>query len=56
MQEDLRRMNAENQKLREMLSHVSSNYTNLQMHLVSLMQQQQNERIESTEHELVYNI
>lgn len=35
-------MNAENQRLRGMLSQVSSNYSALQMHLVALMQQQQN--------------
>ncbi|RDX72649.1 WRKY transcription factor 6, partial [Mucuna pruriens] len=53
LQEDLRRMNAENQKLKEMLSHVSSNYANLQMHVVTLLQQQQNQRTESTEQEVV---
>ncbi|KAK7264453.1 hypothetical protein RJT34_32062 [Clitoria ternatea] len=51
LQEDIQRMNAENQKLKEMLSHVSSNYANLQMHLAALMQQQRN--TESTEHEVV---
>ncbi|CAL0301144.1 unnamed protein product [Lupinus luteus] len=55
MQMELQRMNSENQKLKEMLSHVSGNYTALQMHLVALMQQQQLEkpRSESTENEVV---
>ncbi|TKY53991.1 WRKY transcription factor 6 [Spatholobus suberectus] len=53
LQEDLRRMNEENQKLKEMLSHVTSNYANLQMHLAALLQQQQNQRAESTEQEVV---
>ncbi|GMI93296.1 hypothetical protein like AT1G62300 [Hibiscus trionum] len=39
LQVELKRMNAENQKLKDMLSHVSNNYTALQMHLVTLMQQ-----------------
>ncbi|XP_022865069.1 WRKY transcription factor 6-like isoform X1 [Olea europaea var. sylvestris] len=39
---ELEGMNAENQRLRGMLSQVSSNYTALQMHLVGLMQQQKN--------------
>ncbi|KAL9236953.1 hypothetical protein vseg_011558 [Gypsophila vaccaria] len=38
---ELQRMNAENQKLKNMLSQVSQNYNALQVHLVSLMQQQQ---------------
>ncbi|MED6208367.1 WRKY Transcription Factor [Stylosanthes scabra] len=41
LQVELERMNAENQKLKEMLNHVTGNYTALQMHLVTLMQQQQ---------------
>ncbi|XP_007026134.2 PREDICTED: probable WRKY transcription factor 31 [Theobroma cacao] len=50
---ELQRMNAENQKLRDMLSHVSNNYSALQMHLVTLMQQQRNQGAESTqEHEV----
>lgn len=46
-------MNAENQKLKDMLSHVSSNYTALQMHLVAVMQQQQQQQIQRTEHEVL---
>ncbi|KAI4295932.1 hypothetical protein L6164_035925 [Bauhinia variegata] len=53
LQDELQRMNTENQKLKDMLSHVSSNYTTLQIHLVSLMQQQQNQRPESKEQEVV---
>ncbi|KAF7840605.1 putative WRKY transcription factor 31 [Senna tora] len=55
LQEELQRMNAENQKLRDMLNHVSSNYTALQLHFVTLMQQQQHiQRTHTTtEHEVV---
>ncbi|XP_039037489.1 probable WRKY transcription factor 31 isoform X2 [Hibiscus syriacus] len=46
LQVELKRANAENQKLKDMLSHVNNNYTALQMHLVSLMQQQRNRETE----------
>ncbi|KAG4956275.1 hypothetical protein JHK85_042655 [Glycine max] len=52
LQVELQRMNSENKKLKEMLSHVTGNYTALQMHLVTLMQQNQ-QRTESTENEVV---
>lgn len=52
LQVELGRMNAENQRLRGMLSQVSNNYTALQMHLVTLMQQQQISRTEN-DHEIV---
>ncbi|KAK6917774.1 WRKY domain [Dillenia turbinata] len=42
LQAELERLNAENQRLKGMLNQVSNNYTSLQMHLVTLMQQQQN--------------
>lgn len=43
-------MNTENQRLKGMLSQVSNNYSALQMHLVTLMQhQQQNSRTETTQ-------
>ncbi|KAE9591472.1 hypothetical protein Lal_00039102 [Lupinus albus] len=48
LQVELQHMNSENQKLKEMLNHVSFNYKALQMHLVTLMQQQ-----ESTENNVV---
>ncbi|TKY72179.1 WRKY transcription factor 6 [Spatholobus suberectus] len=51
LQVELQRMNAENKKLKEMLSHVTGNYTALQMHLMTIMQQ--NQRTESTENEVV---
>jgi predicted nuclease with TOPRIM domain len=35
---ELQRMNSENKKLKEMLNHVTGNYTALQMQLVALMQ------------------
>lgn len=53
LQVELKRMNTENQKLKEMLSHVSNNYSALQMHLLTLMQQQRNRGPETTqEHEV----
>ncbi|KAL9159693.1 hypothetical protein ABFS82_08G151300 [Erythranthe guttata] len=42
LQVELERMNGENQRLRGMLTQVSTNYTSLQMHLVTMMQKQQN--------------
>ncbi|EEF43831.1 probable WRKY transcription factor 31 [Ricinus communis] len=56
LQIDLQRMNNENQRLRDMLTQVTNNYNALQMHLVALMQQQQqqNHGPEAThEHEVV---
>lgn len=47
LQVELERMNSENQKLRGMLNQVSNNYSALQMHLVTFMQQQQNRASES---------
>ncbi|XP_031394921.1 probable WRKY transcription factor 31 [Punica granatum] len=41
LQGELQRMNAENQKLKEMLSQVSTNYSTLQMHLAAMIHQQQ---------------
>ncbi|XP_022716131.1 probable WRKY transcription factor 31 [Durio zibethinus] len=49
LQGELKLMNAENQKLRDMLSHVNNNYSALQMRLVTLMQQQRNEGTETTQ-------
>ncbi|KAK8501957.1 hypothetical protein V6N13_023266 [Hibiscus sabdariffa] len=49
---ELKRMNAENQKLKDMLSHVNNNYTALQMHLVTFMQQQRNPETEHQVQEL----
>ncbi|KAF3443592.1 hypothetical protein FNV43_RR13280 [Rhamnella rubrinervis] len=37
---ELERMNSENQRLKDMLNQVTSNYNTLQMHLMSLMQNQ----------------
>ncbi|KNA25077.1 hypothetical protein SOVF_009720 [Spinacia oleracea] len=51
LQAELQRMNAENQKLKSMLSQVSNNYNSLQMHLVTVMQQQHLRKTESTQHE-----
>ncbi|VFQ88617.1 unnamed protein product [Cuscuta campestris] len=44
LQAELERMNAENQRLRGMLSQVSNNYTSLQLHLATLIQQQQQQQ------------
>ncbi|RAL49558.1 hypothetical protein DM860_012991 [Cuscuta australis] len=44
LQAELERMNAENQRLRGMLSQVSNNYSSLQLHLATLIQQQQQQR------------
>ncbi|XVF40743.1 hypothetical protein PTKIN_Ptkin01aG0139700 [Pterospermum kingtungense] len=53
LQVELKRMNTENQKLRDMLSHVCNNYSALQMRLMALSQQQRNRGAESTqEHEI----
>ncbi|XVF33967.1 hypothetical protein REPUB_Repub18cG0016600 [Reevesia pubescens] len=46
---ELERINAENQRLRITLNQVNDNYYALQMHLVSLMQRQRNQRAESSE-------
>lgn len=43
---ELQRMNSENQRLKEMLSQVTSNYNALQLHLSSLLQQQQQHHIQ----------
>ncbi|XP_022870279.1 probable WRKY transcription factor 31 [Olea europaea var. sylvestris] len=48
LQDELDRMNAENQKLKGMLSQVTSNYSTLQMHLITLMQHQKNSETESS--------
>lgn len=40
MQMELGRLNAENQRLKEMFSQVNHNYQALQMHLVAFMHQQ----------------
>lgn len=54
IQSELERMNTENQRLREMVSHVTSNYAALQMHIVTLMQQQIDARAQTTpEHDKV---
>nr|WGV38210.1 WRKY [Loropetalum chinense var. rubrum] len=47
LQAELERMNMENQRLRDMLNHVTGNYHALQMHMVTLMQDHQ--KTEKTE-------
>ncbi|PIN22370.1 hypothetical protein CDL12_04909 [Handroanthus impetiginosus] len=46
LQVELGRMNVENQRLKEMLTQVSNNYTSLQMQFATMMQQHQNSRTE----------
>jgi hypothetical protein len=48
LQVELERMNAENQRLRGMLTQMTNNYSALQLHLVTV-QQQQNSRTDSTQ-------
>ncbi|KAL8112811.1 hypothetical protein AgCh_020203 [Apium graveolens] len=48
IQSELKRMVTENQRLRGMVSEVTNNYSALQMHIVTLMQQQ-NARAETTQ-------
>lgn len=43
LQAELERMNGENRRLRDMLNQVKSNYTTLQMHMMTMMHQQQNQ-------------
>jgi cell shape-determining protein MreC len=47
LQVELQKMNAENQRLKDMLSQVTNNYSALQMHFVALIQQQRNHGVES---------
>lgn len=55
LQVELERMNSENQRLKGMLTQVSNSYSALQMHLVTLMQQQLNSRTENTHpHEVLH--
>ncbi|KAI3882225.1 hypothetical protein MKW92_004308 [Papaver armeniacum] len=53
LQQDLNRMNSENQKLKGMLSQVTNNYNTLQMQLVVLMQQKSPKIETSQDHEMV---
>ncbi|KAI3941470.1 hypothetical protein MKW98_022477 [Papaver atlanticum] len=53
LQQDLNRMNSENQKLKGMLHQVTNNYNTLQMQLVVLMQQKSPKIETSQEHEMV---
>lgn len=48
IQVELERMKAENQRLKGMLTHISNNYTTLQMQLHTLMQEQQNSTLTVT--------
>ncbi|KAA8524706.1 hypothetical protein F0562_011129 [Nyssa sinensis] len=48
LQAEVERMNSENQHLREMLNQVSNNYNTLQVHLVTLMKQQQDQKADNT--------
>ncbi|KAL0736869.1 hypothetical protein Bca4012_013079 [Brassica carinata] len=49
LRDELKKVTIENQKLRELLTQVSNSYASLQMHLVSLMQQQQEQQNKAIE-------
>ncbi|XP_059662516.1 probable WRKY transcription factor 31 [Cornus florida] len=55
LQVELEKMNVENRRLRGMLTQVSENYNALQMHMMTLMQhqQQQSLRAQTHEHEMI---
>ncbi|XWS18176.1 hypothetical protein CRYUN_Cryun32bG0020100 [Craigia yunnanensis] len=52
LQVELKLVNSENKKLRDMLSHASNNYNALQMHLMTLMQQRNREAESTREDEI----
>ncbi|CAI8590631.1 unnamed protein product [Vicia faba] len=59
LQVELQRMNSENIKLKEMLSHVTGNYTALQMQLMSLMQKNhhtENEVVNAKAEEKIHGV
>lgn len=49
-------MNAENHKLRDMLSQVNNNYHALQLHFVALMQQQNHGAQANQQHDQVCDL
>ncbi|GER53231.1 WRKY DNA-binding protein 31 [Striga asiatica] len=49
VQAEMERLSSENRRLREMLNQTTNNYNSLQMHLLTLMQQQQGQGHESIE-------
>ncbi|KAL6196291.1 hypothetical protein ACLB2K_031906 [Fragaria x ananassa] len=53
VQVELGRMNAENQRLRVMITQVNNNYKSLQVHLLEFMQRQQNQPVK--QHRMVIN-
>lgn len=55
LQEELKKMKIENQRLREMLSQATNNFNSLQMQLVAVMRQQE-QRNSSQDHILVIYI
>lgn len=46
---ELERMNSENQRLRDLVDEVTNNYNNLQMHLVTFMQQKHQKAMDNNE-------
>lgn len=52
LQEELKKMKIENQRLRDMLSQATNNFNSLQMQLVAVMKQQE-QRNSSQDHLLV---
>lgn len=53
IQSELERMNIENQRLRGMLSQVTNNYAALQVHLATIMEQQNARAGRAQEHDQV---
>uniref|UniRef100_A0A803M1T5 WRKY domain-containing protein n=1 Tax=Chenopodium quinoa TaxID=63459 RepID=A0A803M1T5_CHEQI len=56
LQAELQRMNTENQKLKSMLNQMSNSYNSLQLHLVNVMQHQQQQNLrkgENSQHEAI---
>ncbi|KZV37188.1 putative WRKY transcription factor 31 [Dorcoceras hygrometricum] len=56
LQVELERMNAENHRLRGMLTQISNSYTGLKMHLAALMQHQQNSTTPNSLQEHLHDI
>ncbi|XP_052179282.1 probable WRKY transcription factor 31 [Diospyros lotus] len=55
LQAELERIKSENQRLRDMLNQVTANYNALQMHLVNLMQQQQQRNDQKSDDQMKEN-
>ncbi|KAF5746087.1 WRKY family transcription factor [Tripterygium wilfordii] len=56
LQAEIERINTENQRLRDVLNRVMSNYNALQMHLVTIMQQQQDQKPDNINGQLKHGV